>query len=102
MTEFTSLALALVAGLALGTLFFYGLWLTVRRALTARYPALWLLGSLVGRLALAGAGFYCVGQGSWPRLVACLAGFVAARYLVAHFTRPAVALPLSKPLDHES
>ena len=91
MTESLRLGLALVAGLGLGTLFFYGLWRTVQHSLTARHPALWLLGSLLLRLGLAMLGFYYVGQGSWPRLLACLAGFVAARYGVAYFTRPAAA-----------
>ena len=100
MTDSFRLALALLAGLGLGTLFYYGLWRTVQRGLAARSPALWLLGSLVVRLGLAGAGFYYVGQGSWPRLLACLAGFVAARLVVAYFTRP-VPAPRPTPLAHD-
>lgn len=102
MTEFLRLALALLAGLGLGTLFFYGLWRTVQHSLTARFPALWLLGSLLVRVAITVAGFYYVGQGSWQRLLACLAGFVAARYAVAYFTRPAAAAPALPVLQHDA
>jgi F1F0 ATPase subunit 2 len=90
MTEPVRMALALVAGLALGTLFFYGLWLTVRLTLASRVPALWVLGSFWLRAGSVGVGFYFVGRGGdWRALLACLVGFVAARYLVAAGTRPA-------------
>ncbi|MGY3090917.1 F1F0 ATPase subunit 2 [Hymenobacter sp. UYAg731] len=104
MTEPTHLALALVAGLALGILFYYGLWLTVRATLTARHPALWVLGSFLGRVGGAVTGLYHVGRGDWRTLLGGLLGFVAARYLVAHFTRPAApaGVPLSKPISHDA
>lgn len=76
------LALAAAAGVVLGLVFYGGLWWTVRRGLTARNPALWFSGSLLLRLALVGAGFYLVTEGQWPRLVACLTGFLLARILV--------------------
>lgn len=99
------MALALVAGLALGTVFFYGLWLTVRLALASRVPALWVLGSFWLRVGAAGAGFYYVGRGGdWRALLGCLFGFVAARYLVAAGTRPAGPPnpPVSNSLPHAS
>lgn len=104
MTESAHLALALAAGLVLGTLFYYGLWLTVRATLTARHPALWVLGSFVGRVGGAVTGLYYVGRGDWRALLGGLLGFVAARYLVAHFTRPAApdGVPLSKPIPHDA
>ncbi len=74
--------LAAVAGLALGTIFFGGLWWTVRRGVAARNPALWFGASLLLRFALAATGFYFVGGGRWERLVACLIGFMLARALV--------------------
>ena len=105
MTEPVRMALALVAGLALGTLFFYGLWLTVRLSLASRAPALWVLGSFWLRAGSAVAGFYFVGRGGdWRALLACLLGFVAARYLVAAGTRPATppTPPIPSPLPHAS
>ena len=46
------------AGLALGLIFFGGLWWTVRKAVASRQPALWFLGSLLARMAIVLAGFY--------------------------------------------
>jgi len=89
MTETFSLLLAGLAGVALGILYFGGLWWTLRRALWARMPALWFMGSLLVRMAIALAGFYVVSDRHWERLLVCLMGFVMARLLVTRFTRTA-------------
>ena len=89
MNEFV-LTLALVAGLSLGTLFFGGLWWTVRKGISSRRPALWFFGSLLLRMSIALTGFYFVGHGHWERLVACLVGFAAARFIVMRLTGPPV------------
>lgn len=104
MNEFIKIALAGVAGLGLGTFFFYGLWFTVRKTLTTRSPALWVLGSFVVRVAVTVTGFYYVGNGNWQRLVACLLGLVVARYMVIYLTRSAEARPQSveKSVSHAS
>lgn len=104
MNEFAKIALAGVAGLGLGTFFFYGLWLTVRKTLTARSPALWVLGSFVVRVGVAVAGFYYVSNGNWRRLMACLLGFVVARYMVTYLIRLAEARQESveKSVSHAS
>ena len=78
---------AMVAGMAIGAMFFGGLWWTVRRAISASAPALWLLGGLLVRTTIALAGFFYVSGGHWQRWLACLAGFVAARAAVAWRTR---------------
>ena len=87
MNESLRILLTLAAGVGLGTLFFYGLWLTVQRTMTARNPAGWVLGSFVLRVSIVVAGFYFVGQGNWQYLLVCLLGFVAARVLVTSLTR---------------
>ncbi|MEO6567844.1 MAG: ATP synthase subunit I [Opitutaceae bacterium] len=79
------LALAVVAGAALGAIFFGGLWWTVRRGALSSRPALWFLGSALLRMGLALAVFYFVGGGEWQRLVACLTGFLVARLLVTRW-----------------
>jgi F1F0 ATPase subunit 2 len=89
--------LAFVAGGALGTGYFWGLWWTVRKSLASPRPALWVFGSLLLRMALALAGFYAVGGGDWQRLVACLIGFVAARQLVVRLTPASTPPPASPP-----
>ncbi len=104
MNEFIKIALAGVAGLGLGTFFFYGLWLTVRKILTTSRPILWMLGSFVVRVGIAVAGFYYVGNGNWPWLMACLLGFVFARFMVTYLTRSLETREqsLKKSLSHAS
>ncbi len=87
MNDSLWLVLAGLAGLLLGAIFFGGLWLTVRKGLTAKQPALWFLGSTVLRMGIALAGFYFAGRGDWKRLLACLAGFIVARFVVTWLTR---------------
>ena len=81
------LLLSGVAGLLLGAIFFGGLWWTVRKGLMAGQPALWFLGSMLLRMGIALAGFYFVGRDDWRRLLACLLGFVIARFVVTWLTR---------------
>lgn len=80
---------AFLAGMVLGGIFFGGLWLTIRHALSSPALGLWLVSSLVLRTAIALAGFYFVSAGDWQRLVACLLGFVSARFIAARVLQPA-------------
>ena len=70
-------------GLALGVLFYGGLWLTVRRLLTSHHPVALTLGSLLLRSGVALAGFLLVSDGDWRNTTACLIGFVVARIVVS-------------------
>ena len=88
MNNFILLALALVAGLVLGAIFFGGLWWTVRKGVSSKHPALWFPGSLLLRMSIALVGFYIVGRGDWERLVFSLLGFIVARFIVMRATRP--------------
>jgi F1F0 ATPase subunit 2 len=81
------IVIALMSGLVLGMTFFGGLWLTVKKALGTTYAPLWFLGSSLVRTAIVLTGFYFVAQGSLPRLLVSVAGFIAARFLVVRFTR---------------
>ena len=94
MNETLSLALAGVAGLLLGAIFFGGLWFTVRKGVSSRRPALWFFLSLLVRMSVALAGFHLVSGGRWERLLACLVGFVIARLVV---TRPTKASGEERP-----
>lgn len=82
-----ALLLALVAGALLGALFFGGLWWTVRRSLVSAHPMLWVLGSMLLRMVFTLGGFYLVAGDAWQRLLACLVGFVLARFVVIRLTR---------------
>ncbi|PIQ51649.1 MAG: ATP synthase subunit I [Comamonadaceae bacterium CG12_big_fil_rev_8_21_14_0_65_59_15] len=87
MNDTLALALAWLAGGALGTFFFGGLWWTVRKSLASANPALWVFGSLLLRMGVTMTGFYLVSGGDWQRLLSCLVGFVMARQLVTRLTR---------------
>ena len=90
MNESVSLMDALIAGVLLGTMFFGGLWWTVRQGVSATRPALWFLGSLLLRTGIVLAGFYVVAGGHWERLLLCLLGFVIAHFSVTKLTGPPV------------
>lgn len=69
-------------GLFLGALFFGGLWLTVRRAARSARAGLWFAASSLLRTAAALYGMYWLTGGEWRSLLACAAGFTAARFAV--------------------
>lgn len=86
MSEFMWFVLAPFAGMALGAVFFGGLWWSTLRGVSARQPALWFGASVLARTAIALAGFYFVAGGDWKRLLLCVAGFILARVIVLKLT----------------
>lgn len=90
MNETLALALAGMAGLFLGAIFFGGLRWSVRKGVSSPRPALWFIGSTLLRLSIVLVGFYFVGRGRWARMLFCLLGFVIARFIVIWFTRTPV------------
>ncbi len=81
------IAAAFLGGLGLGTLFFGGLWLTIRKSVSSRTPALWILFSFFFRVGIILTGFYFIASGSWQRLVIALTGFIVARFMVLQITK---------------
>ena len=75
-------------GMLLGILFFGGLWVTVKKALPSKRPALWFILSLLVRLSITLGGFYYIAIEDWRRLLLCLLGFMIARFTVMRYTRP--------------
>jgi len=88
MNETLTLALAGLTGGGLGAVFFGGLWWTVRKGVSSPRPALWFLGSGLLRMSIVLVGFYFVSGGQWKRALACLLGFIIARFAVTWLTRP--------------
>ena len=88
MNENLLLTLAGLAGFLLGMFFFFGLWWTVRKGISSKRPALWFLGSLLLRTGIVLVGFYLISGGRWKRMLACLFGFVIARFIVIFRVRP--------------
>jgi F1F0 ATPase subunit 2 len=87
MSDILYMILTLIIGMALGSLFFGGLWFTVKKAVTAKYPAIWFFVSFISRVSIVLIGFYYVSQAGWQHLLICLLGFIAARFLVVRTTR---------------
>jgi F1F0 ATPase subunit 2 len=96
MNETVLLVVAGSTGVVLGAVFFGGLWWTVRKGISSPRPALWFVGSMLLRTGIVLAGFYFVGGGQWERLLACLLGFVIARFVVMRLTRA----PIENPNSH--
>ncbi|SDD11441.1 ATP synthase subunit I [Williamwhitmania taraxaci] len=101
MSEYLFMILVLLVGLALGTLFFGGLWFTVKKTINAKAPAIWFISSFFLRVSIVMIGFYFVAQGSWQRLIICLVGFIVARFVVTHITKSIDLIP-QKDIYHES
>lgn len=79
--------MAVLAGFALGLVFYVGLWWTVGRVATFRRPMQSILTSILLRMSVALGGFYAVADGDWTRLLFCLMGFLLARAAVTWHTR---------------
>ncbi len=104
MNETLLMIATFVGGIALGIIFFGGLWFTVKKLITAKIPALWMLGSFIVRVGIVLTGFYFISSGNWQRVVICLIGFIAARFIVIYFTKAidAKQLQLKKEPIHET
>ncbi|MBC7707212.1 MAG: ATP synthase subunit I [Rhodoferax sp.] len=97
MSDAIHWAASMLAGAALGVIFFGGLWWTVQRCATSPLPARWFIGSFTLRTAIVLAGFYSIGAGQPLQLGLCLLGFLLARTIVLFATRPTSAAITPRP-----
>jgi len=84
MSQAVALLAAVIGGLALGWVFFYGLHRTVQALPQTQHPARLLVLSLLLRLALLGIAFWllvAVG-GQWPELLAAFVGIMLMRLIL--------------------
>ena len=104
MNEISNLIWPLIVGLVLGIVFFGGLWFTVKKIITSKTPALLMMGSFIFRMGIVLAGFYFIGLGDWKKLIACLIGFIVARFAVIHYTKSVDEKPvqIKKEAVHEA
>ena len=65
--------------MALGFVYFAGLWLTVRNLCDANSPIISLFRSFIIRAAIAMTGFYLIMNGRWDHLISALIGFILIR-----------------------
>lgn len=77
-----SLPLSAAGGLAIGLLYFGGLWWTVRRMASARHPAALVAGSFLVRAAVAAGGIVLISGGKLVLLAAAMAGFLIGRTIL--------------------
>lgn len=79
---------AIPLGFLLGLFYFGGLWVTVRQLPSTQWPIRLFVGSYLGRLAIAGLGFYLLIDYYWPRALTGLLGFLLARTLLVRGLGP--------------
>ena len=80
------LAGSFAAGLVIGFLYFYGLWLTIQRLPSSKRPAILALGSFFGRTAAAVVVMYFLVRGGyWQNGVAYVAGVIVMRVLLVRW-----------------
>jgi F1F0 ATPase subunit 2 len=82
MSESTQILIPFMMGMALGAIYFTGLWYTVRKLFDARRPLAYLLRSFLARAFAIVIGFHVVMSGGWDRLVVALIGFILMREIL--------------------
>jgi F1F0 ATPase subunit 2 len=90
VSALTNILIPAIAGLVLGTMYFGGLWLTLRHLARSHQPAFLAFGSYFGRLAACFTGFYLISRvAGLPGLLVCLAAFIIVRMvLVRRWGKP--------------
>lgn len=88
--EIAALTLAFFIGVAIGAVFFGGLWWTVLLGVRTGKTALLYVGGFLLRTTFVLIAFYLAGRGHPDRLAASLLGFVLGRVLIVCLTRPAM------------
>jgi len=71
-----------MTGMALGVLYFTGLWFTVRNLPDSGRPLARVFWSFIARASIAVTGFYAVMNGRWEQLAAALLGFLLMREIL--------------------
>lgn len=88
MNEIVYMTLVFIAGCALGTLFFGGLWFTIKKMSTTKMPSLFFIASFVFRMGVVLLGFYFIAANNWQNMLVCLLGFIIARFVIMRITKP--------------
>lgn len=103
MSELINLLPAFVAGIVLGTVFFGGLWLTVKHGLRKKKSVLIFTASFIIRMTIILLGFYYVGANSWQKMLVCLLGFLMARFVITRITAgPDADTEIAKEVSDET
>ena len=82
MGTILSVSLSFLAGIAMGYLFFWGLWKTVETMPMVKRPYLWMFGSFFIRMTILLSGFYLLLQIQWQLMAVALLGLIFGRLAV--------------------
>ena len=82
MTHAIALLVTFWVGVAMGIVYFTGLWVTVKHLPDSKRPFASLLGSFLVRSSLLVTGFAFLMNGRWEPLAAALLGFFLAREIL--------------------
>ncbi len=89
MTNLLLLVASCTAGALLGLIFFFGLWITIKRLNRDHYTAAWIVGSALLRFSLLLTGFYLLARyAGWAHVLSAALGVTLSRVLVLHRLRP--------------
>jgi F1F0 ATPase subunit 2 len=86
MNEQSGFILAYFCGLGLGTIFFIGLWKSVKQLESSKVSTFWLIFGPISRISITLLGFYFVGtlypDGRIIRILLSLLGYITARFII--------------------
>lgn len=82
MVELSMRVFDLAFGAGLGIIYFGGLWLTLMHLPGSKQPALYTLGSFIGRSLICLFGFYLVLGSGLDGLISSLAGFILVKIIL--------------------
>jgi len=74
--------IAFIVGVLIGILFFGGLYLTVKKLMTIKYPALFMMLSLIVRLVILAGGLYLIMDGGMKNILSAMAGIILVRLVM--------------------
>jgi F1F0 ATPase subunit 2 len=77
--------LLIFAGLSLGTFFYGGLWLTIKKCVTTKFSSVLFLISMLLRTLIVVGAFYFLSSGNIYKLLVCFTGFFITRLLFRIF-----------------
>ena len=74
--------IAFIVGILVGSLFFGGLYLTVKKLTSLKYPALFMMLSLIVRLVILTGGIYLIMDGGIKNVLSAMAGIILVRFVM--------------------
>ena len=83
-----ALVLSALAGIALGILYFGGLWLTITKMRALKNPGIFLILSFILRTVIVIGGFYLISDVKLERLTVTMLSFFVTRFVFIRYFSP--------------